>query len=119
MSAHALAADNINLQVGGSANCSLTVLTFIKSVYLGEVFETRVLRLFVILNDQFKEDELDRVCSPNGAKRNAYRILVGQPEGNRPLGRPTNTWMDNIVTNMSDYRRGLDWQLDLLTTYRS
>jgi hypothetical protein len=26
-------------------------------------------------------------CSTNGEKRNAYRILVGNPEGNRPLGR--------------------------------
>jgi hypothetical protein len=28
--------------------------------------------------------------------RNAYRILVGKPEGKRPLGRPTHKWMDNI-----------------------
>jgi hypothetical protein len=27
-------------------------------------------------------------CSKNGEKRNAYRILVGKLEGNRPLGRP-------------------------------
>jgi hypothetical protein len=29
-------------------------------------------------------------------KRNAYRILVGKPEGKRPLGRPRSRWVDNI-----------------------
>ena len=27
-------------------------------------------------------------CSANGEKRGAYRVLVGKPEGKRPLGRP-------------------------------
>jgi hypothetical protein len=31
-----------------------------------------------------------------GAMRNAYRILVGKPEGKRPLGRPRRRWVDNI-----------------------
>jgi hypothetical protein len=31
-----------------------------------------------------------------GAKRNAYRILVGKPEGKRPLGRPRYRWVENI-----------------------
>jgi hypothetical protein len=31
---------------------------------------------------------LGRTCSTDGAKRNAYRILVGKPEGKRLLGRP-------------------------------
>jgi hypothetical protein len=31
-----------------------------------------------------------------GANRNAYRILVGKPEGKIPLRRPTHRWMDNI-----------------------
>jgi hypothetical protein len=29
-------------------------------------------------------------------KRNAYRVLVGKPEGKRPLGRPRCRWVDNI-----------------------
>jgi hypothetical protein len=29
-------------------------------------------------------------------KRNAYRILVGKPEGKRTLGRPRRRWVDNI-----------------------
>jgi hypothetical protein len=31
-----------------------------------------------------------------GEKRNVYRILVGKPEGKRPLGRPRRRWLDNI-----------------------
>jgi hypothetical protein len=31
-----------------------------------------------------------------GVPRNAYRILVGKPEGNKPLGRPRCRWVDNI-----------------------
>jgi hypothetical protein len=31
-----------------------------------------------------------------GEKGNAYRILVGKPEGKRPLGRPRRRWVDNI-----------------------
>jgi hypothetical protein len=31
-----------------------------------------------------------------GEKRNAYRILVGNPEGKRPLGRPRRRWVGNI-----------------------
>jgi hypothetical protein len=39
-------------------------------------------------------------------KRNAYRILVGKPEGKRPLGRPRRRWVDNIVMVLREI--GLD-----------
>jgi hypothetical protein len=35
-------------------------------------------------------------CNTHEGKRNAYRILVGKPEGKIPLGRPRRTWVDNI-----------------------
>jgi hypothetical protein len=38
----------------------------------------------------------------NGEKRNAYRILVGKPEGKRPLGRPRRRWEDNIRMDLSE-----------------
>jgi hypothetical protein len=31
-----------------------------------------------------------------GEKRNVYRLMVGKPEGKRPLGRPRCRWIDNI-----------------------
>jgi hypothetical protein len=37
-----------------------------------------------------------------GEKRNAYRILVGKPEGKRPLGRPSHTWVDNIKMDLRE-----------------
>jgi hypothetical protein len=36
-------------------------------------------------------------CSTNGEKRNAYRLLVGNPEGKTPLERPRRRWVDNII----------------------
>jgi hypothetical protein len=41
-----------------------------------------------------------RACSTNGEKRNAYRILVGKPEGKRPLGRPRRRWVDSIKKDL-------------------
>jgi hypothetical protein len=35
-----------------------------------------------------------------GETKNAYRILVGQPEGKRSLGRPRRTWVDNIKVDL-------------------
>jgi hypothetical protein len=37
-----------------------------------------------------------------GEKRNAYRILVGEPEGTRPLGRSRSRWKDNIRMNLRE-----------------
>jgi hypothetical protein len=35
-------------------------------------------------------------------KMNAYRILVGKPEGKRPLGRPRRRWVNNIKMDLRD-----------------
>jgi hypothetical protein len=37
-----------------------------------------------------------------GKERNAYRLLVGKPEGKRPLGRPTLRWVGNIKMDLGD-----------------
>jgi hypothetical protein len=56
------------------------------------------------------EDMMGRTCSTNGEKRNAYKILVGSPEGRRPLGRPRLRWVNNIKMNLGDIGwDGRDW----------
>jgi hypothetical protein len=50
----------------------------------------------------WKQVEMGGECSTNGEKRNAYRILVGKPEGKRPLGRPRRRWVDNIKINFRE-----------------
>jgi hypothetical protein len=40
-----------------------------------------------------------------GEKRNLYRILVGKPEGKRPLGRLRRTWVDSIKMDL----REIEW----------
>jgi hypothetical protein len=37
-----------------------------------------------------------------GEKRNAYRILVGKPEGKRPLGRQRRRWVDNFKKDLKE-----------------
>jgi hypothetical protein len=49
-------------------------------------------------------DEIGRACSTNGEKRNAYSVLVGRPEGKRPLGRPRRRWVDNIKIDLREVR---------------
>jgi hypothetical protein len=45
-----------------------------------------------------------------GEKRNAYRLLVGKPDGKKPLGRPRRRWMDNIRMNLGEVGWGdVDW----------
>jgi hypothetical protein len=49
-------------------------------------------------------------CSTNGVKINAYRLLVGKPEGKRPLGRRKRRWVDNIRMDLLKLRWGdVDW----------
>jgi hypothetical protein len=49
-------------------------------------------------------------CSTNGEKRNAYRLLVGKPEGKRPLGRLRRRWVDNIRMDLGEVAWGdVDW----------
>jgi hypothetical protein len=53
---------------------------------------------------------MGRACSTNGAKKNAYRILMGKPEGKRPLGRPRRRWVNNIKIDLREIGwDGMDW----------
>jgi hypothetical protein len=56
-------------------------------------------------NDEVKEDEMSRLCSTHGTKRNSYNILVKRPEGKRPVGRLRRGWVNNIKLD----HRGMGW----------
>jgi hypothetical protein len=100
------------------------------------VFESRVLRrIFGPKRDEVtgwrrlhNEELNDLYSSPNiirviisrrmrwvghvalmGEKRDAYRILVGRPEGRRPLGKPRRRWEDNIKMDLQEVGWGIDW----------
>ena len=45
-----------------------------------------------------------------GESTRVYRVLVGKPEGNRPLGRPKRRWEDNIKMDLHGVGcEGMDW----------
>jgi len=45
-----------------------------------------------------------------GEEMGAYRVLVGKPEGRRPLGRPRHRWADNIRMDLQEVGCGyMDW----------
>jgi hypothetical protein len=53
---------------------------------------------------------MGKACSTNGEQRNAYRTLVGKPEGKRPTGRTRCTWVDNIKIDLREIGwGGMDW----------
>jgi len=102
------------------------------------VFENRVLGIiFGPKRDEVKgewtklhnEKLNDLYCSPNifrviisrkmrwververmGERRGVYKVLVGKPEGKRPLGRPRSRWEDNIKMDLQEVGcGGVDW----------
>ena len=45
-----------------------------------------------------------------GEERGVYRVLMGKPEGRRPLGRPRRRWVDNIRLDLQEVGYGyMDW----------
>ena len=45
-----------------------------------------------------------------GEERGLYRVLVGKPEGKRPMGRPRRRWVDNITMDLQEVECGyMDW----------
>ena len=53
---------------------------------------------------------MGRACSAYGEERSVYRVLVGKPEGKRPLRRPRRRWDDNIKMDLQEVGGGCgDW----------
>jgi hypothetical protein len=53
---------------------------------------------------------MSRTCCTNGEKKNGYRILVGMPEGKRPLGIPRRRLVVSINMDLRETGwGGMDW----------
>jgi len=73
------------------------------------------------LNDLYSSPNIVRVIKSRrmryagyvariGEERGVYRVLVGKPEGRRPLGRPRRRWVNNIRTDLQEVGCGyMDW----------
>jgi len=49
-------------------------------------------------------------CGAYGESRGVYRVLVGKPEGKKPLGSPRRRWEDNIKLDLQEVGcGGMDW----------
>ena len=53
---------------------------------------------------------MGRVCGAYGEDRGVRKVLVGKPEGKRPLGRPRHRWEDKIKMDIQDIG-GVRWDL--------
>jgi len=73
------------------------------------------------LNDLYSSPNIVRVIKSRrmrwavrvvcmGEEKGVYRVLVGKPEGKRPLGRPKHRWVDNIRLDLQEVGCGyMDW----------
>ena len=53
---------------------------------------------------------MSKACSTYGEKRGVYRVLVGKPEGKRPLERLRRRWEDNMEMDLQELGcGGVDW----------
>jgi transposase len=55
-----------------------------------------------LVGDKIEEDEVGWNVARMGEGRGVCRVLVGRPEGKRPLGRPRRRWEDNIKMGLRE-----------------
>jgi hypothetical protein len=62
---------------------------------------------------KIEKNEFGGTCSTTGKRRGVYRVLMGKPEGKRPLGRPRRRWENNIKMDLQEVGcgvwTGLSW----------
>jgi hypothetical protein len=60
--------------------------------------------------DKTEKNEVGGARSAEGEEKGVYRVLVGNPEGKRPLGRPRRRWDSDIRIDLQEVGcGGMDW----------
>ena len=67
------------------------------TVTVFSILSTNIIRLNIS-----RRMRLAGLVASMGEDRGAYRILVGKPDGNRPLGRPKHRWKNNIKMDLQE-----------------
>jgi hypothetical protein len=71
--------------------------------------KTAILCTVYIIHSILVDDNVGP-SSAYGEGRGVYRVLVGKPEGKRPLGRPIRRWENNIKADLQEVGcGGMDW----------
>jgi hypothetical protein len=64
--------------------------------------------------DQIEKNEMGGACSMYGGEERFIRVLVGKPEGERPLGRSRRRWEDNSKMDLQEVGYGSMGWIDLV-----
>ena len=62
----------------------------------------------ILFVDKIEKNETGGACSAYGEGRAVSRVLVGEPEGKRPLGKPRRRWKDNINMGLQEVGEDMD-----------
>jgi hypothetical protein len=88
----------------------MCTLTSIFRSYIGINVKHRPLKYILRSDDKVIKDKMDRAFSTNGEKWNSYMILMGRPEGKRPLVRPRPGCVDSIKMDLREIVwGGVNW----------
>jgi hypothetical protein len=60
------------------------------------------------VGDKIEKNEMGGNVARRGEERGVYRVLVGKPEGKRPVGRPRRRWEDNIRMDLQEVGCGCE-----------
>jgi len=79
----------------------------------GEYYIMRSLGIFTpyqyCAGGKIEKNEVGGACGAYGGARGVHMVLVGKPEGKRPLGRPRRRWEDNIKMDLEEVGGDGDW----------
>jgi hypothetical protein len=101
------------IPAGSRQNIYIYISLMPSLMALWSVFHSLAFETSVSLSNSFsvseKSDPVMHVARI-GEKRNAYKLLVGKPEGRRALGRPRRRWVNNIRMDLGEVGWGdVDW----------